>query len=326
LTHQAVADFMAGMIEPRPTALRLLDPAAGAGILLCAAVEHLVSHPDRPKSIELVACEIDTDLCTLLRMVLDYTIDWAAERGVSVTATIRQQDFILANAYALNEARQDQFDAVIANPPYFKIGKDDPRALAAHSIVYGQPNIYSLFMAVGASLLRPGGDFVFITPRSFALGLYFRLFREQFFRILRPTYAHVFGSRREAFSRDSVLQENLILHAVRDDRWMARPGQYPFTLSSSAGVSDLARRLEWPAELADVINFKEPGSVFRLPTSPEDEAVLRLIDRWDCTLSGNRVVIGVWQQLHRSSHLDESHSSNARALAEWYPETSAHHW
>ena len=30
------------------------------------------------------------------------------------------------------------YDLVISNPPYFKIGKDDPRAAAWASIVHGQ--------------------------------------------------------------------------------------------------------------------------------------------------------------------------------------------
>ncbi|MEA2582147.1 MAG: adenine-specific DNA-methyltransferase [Thermomicrobiales bacterium] len=280
LTPPAVADLMAGMIEPKAESVRLLDPDAGAGVLLCAAVEHLVAHPYRPRAIELTACEIDADLCALLRLVLNRAITWAAEQGVAVTAEIRQQDFILANAPALDGNSPERFDVVIANPPYFKIGKGDPRAVAARSVVHGQPNIYGLFMAVGAALLHPGGDFVFITPRSFASGPYFKLFRECFFDLVRPVRTHIFGSRREAFSRDDVLQENVILHAVRDDRWMTRPGRRSFTISSSAGVADLDRRLEWSADIADILDIDEPGSVFRLPSSPEDGTVLRLVDGW----------------------------------------------
>ena len=88
-------------------------------------------------------------------------------------------------------------------------------------VVHGQPNIYALFMAATAALLRKGGEFLFITPRSFASGPYFRLFREKFFANIRPVGVHVFGSRREAFGRDEVLQESIGLR---------RPafGQAPF--------------------------------------------------------------------------------------------------
>src|SRR5260370_7692778 len=81
----------------------------------------------------------------------------------------------------------------------------------------GQTNIYALFMAATAALLRKGGQFLFLTPRSFAAGPYFRLFREKFFANVRPVAVHVFGSRRGAFGRDHVLHENIILLVVRDD-------------------------------------------------------------------------------------------------------------
>lgn len=284
LTPPKVARFMAAMIEPRAGTMRLLDPAAGAGVLLCAALERLVAHSDRPREVDLVACEIDADLCGPLRRVLDRAVAWAAERGVSVTVEIRRQDFILANAHALDRTGDDRFDLVIANPPYFKIGKDDPRALAARSVVHGQPNIYGLFMAVGVALLKPGGEFVSITPRSFASGPYFKRFRTTFFDMMRPLRVHLFGSRREAFSRDAVLQENVILHAVRDDRWLDRTARPALAMSSSAGAADLDAREEWLGDFADVLDVRASDIVFRLPSSPEDERVMRLVDGWNGSL------------------------------------------
>src|SRR5277367_3586652 len=101
-------------------------------------------------------------------------------------------------------------------------------------VVHGQPNIYALFMAVTASLLRNGGEFLFITPRSFASGPYFRLFREKFFAAVRPVGVHVFGSRREAFGRDEVLQESIILKGVRDDGWQHSRKSFGLNITSSA--------------------------------------------------------------------------------------------
>lgn len=50
LTPVAVAHFMAGRIETRGTTIRMLDPAAGAGVLCCAAVEALASRRDGPQA------------------------------------------------------------------------------------------------------------------------------------------------------------------------------------------------------------------------------------------------------------------------------------
>jgi adenine-specific DNA-methyltransferase len=278
-TPPPIAAFMASMLHAHET-MRILDPAAGSGTLLCAVVEHLATLPRPPRELEVVAYEVDAPLATHLQRVLDHVIEWAHRHGIRVGTTIRRQDFILAEAAALRGLAGERFDIVIANPPYFKISKADPRAVAAHSVVHGQPNIYGLFLAVGAALLHNHGELVSITPRSFAAGPYFRRFRERFFSMVRPLRAHVFTSRRDAFSRDEVLQENVILHAVRQDDWAIMAHAHPFTISSSAGIADLDQRTRWYGALTEVIDRDDLAGSFRLPTSPADEDILRRVDRW----------------------------------------------
>ena len=81
------------------------------------------------------------------------------------------------------------------------------------SVVYGQPNIYSMFMAISAELLSESGRLVYIVPRSFASGPYFKRFREVFFQKVAPTAIHLFDSRKDVFRSQTVLQENLVLAA-----------------------------------------------------------------------------------------------------------------
>src|SRR5262249_3674042 len=96
-------------------------------------------------------------------------------------------------------------------------------------------NLYTAFVALTALLLEPGGELVAITPRSFCNGRYFRTFRQLLLREMRLTRLHVFESRHQAFREDEVLQENVILRAVRQ----AEPGlRGPVTVSSSAGPDD----------------------------------------------------------------------------------------
>ena len=64
-------------------------------------------------------------------------------------------------------------------------------------------------------MLVNGGELVAITPRSFCNGPYFKPFREDFLETMSLRRLHVFKSRSAAFSRDAVLQENIIFHAVK---------------------------------------------------------------------------------------------------------------
>ena len=292
LTPVAAADFMAGRITVEAQKVRVIDPAAGAGILCCAAVEALVSRRPTPNAIELVAYEFDGDLIAPLRAVLDHLSDWCRGRyQVTVAIRIEATDFIMANADALRPrglfpalSEAGSFDVVIANPPYFKIGKHDPRAAAVSGVVHGQPNIYALFMALGAALLRQRGSFVFITPRSFASGSYFRRFRTVFFDMIQPTGIHVFGSRRDAFRRDAVLQENIIISGVRQDRWHENGAAASLAISSSLGVDDIDRSSAREVSADAVLDFGSADKVLRLPVCDDEEEVLALVDSWPSNL------------------------------------------
>lgn len=293
LTPVLAADFMAEQIQVIGDRLRVLDPAAGAGILACAAVEALISRPSKPVIIELVAYEVDAELIPALRSVLDHLVDWCRTGyDVALKVRIEATDFVLAHAEALRlfggfipyQGDDRDFDVVISNPPYFKISKGDPRAVEAASVVHGQPNIYGLFMAVSAAILKPRGDFIFIVPRSFASGPYFRKFRSVFFDMVCPTEVHVFGSRRDAFSRDEVLQENIIFSGLRDDHWHVRQPQPALTVSSSRGVRDIGEPDRRVLPMQTALDLSTADKVLRLPLTDEDDAVLALIDAWPSNL------------------------------------------
>lgn len=292
LTPVAVADFMAGQVTVTGDVIRVLDPAAGAGILLCALVEALASRQKPPRRVDLVAYEIDPQLARKLGVVLNSLRAWAAGWGIVISVEVICRDFVLEHADALRNVGgflpllpdSEAFDVVILNPPYFKLNKADPRARVAATVVHGQPNIYCLFMAIGAVLLKQGGNLVSITPRSFASGSYFRLFRERFFECIRPVVVHVFGSRRDTFSRDAVLQENVILKGVRQDGWLTKKSREDITISSSNGVVDLGAADNRSVRVDSVLDYSTKEKVLRLPVSDAEDDLTRLIDSWPGSL------------------------------------------
>ena len=294
LTPVAVADFMARRIETRGTTIRVLDPAAGAGVLCCAAVEALASRRDGPERIELVAFEIDNGSIGPLRAALGYLAGWARDRGTALAVSVERRDFVLARADALPASGSilpprssvGEFDVVIANPPWFKIAKADPRAAAAAPVVYGQPNIYALFMAVCAALLRERGCLAFIVPRSFASGYYFRRFRNVFFATIRPTGVHVFESRRDVFGREGVLQENIVFFGVRQERRGWRNASAPVAITSSRGIRGMAEPRRRDARLCDVLDPASPDAVLRLPVCDEDAEAITAVESWPNNLDG----------------------------------------
>lgn len=289
-TTVPVADFMAGLCHAKHEMPRILDPGAGAGVLACAVCEHLAAIPNKPSKFIIVAYETDAKLSTILEKVLSFLRRQMDKQGIAVDFEIRNEDFIIKNAEALDESLrlfsipQEKFDIVISNPPYFKIPKSDLRARAAAAVVHGQPNIYALFMAVAAFMLAPGGDFVFITPRSFASGPYFRLFRERFFAKMQPEHIHTFVSRTDAFNHDDILQENMIMKARYFAGWLSRPKNTYILVSSSNGASDLSILKPRKVPLESVFDIAGVDKVLRIPVSEEDEELVRFIHAWPGSL------------------------------------------
>ena len=135
-----------------------------------------------------------------------------------------------------------------------------------------------------AALLRRNGKIVFITPRSFASGNYFRRFREVFFEAILPQRIHVFDSRRDAFKRDDVLQENIILWGTRYDGWRTCMPHASLTISSSQGIADIEQAQERDVDTAEAFS-PDIDSVLRLPLSDDDARTLALVDSWPNRLS-----------------------------------------
>ena len=92
---------MARQIEIVPGTMRLLDPAAGCGVLIAAAIEALAMRDDRPQVLDVVAYEIDANQVAPLEKVLSYARTWAKKRGMTVRTHVKCGDFILDHATAL---------------------------------------------------------------------------------------------------------------------------------------------------------------------------------------------------------------------------------
>jgi adenine-specific DNA-methyltransferase len=281
-TPLAVARMMAKLAtDSNAESLRVLEPGAGTAILASAFCEAL---PASVRQVHIDAFEIHPVLADLCEDALGYASRWLEERGVQSTFDVHRKDFVLANAGRLaaelfKEPRA-AYDVAISNPPYFKLQKQDPRALAVSDMVHGQPNIYAIFMAIMATLLRDDGIMVTITPRSFTAGDYFKRFREVLFANVVPDAIHLFTSRRDAFRDDEVLQENIIMRA----RPFAHGKNARVTISKSTGIYDMEKCNVRNVPLASVVDLGSRDLTVHIPTAAVEDDVLKLVRTWPETL------------------------------------------
>lgn len=83
-------------------------------------------------------------------------------------------------------------------------------------ICYGAPNLHFLFMEMVSFNLVDSDELVFIVPRSWTSGTYFKKFREKFLSEVALKYIHLFLSRDKVFDKESVLQETIIIKAKKE--------------------------------------------------------------------------------------------------------------
>jgi hypothetical protein len=120
-------------------------------------------------------------------------------------------------------------------------------------------NLYSAFVASALELMLPGGHLVAIIPRSFCNGPYYRPFRRFIIERAAIRSIHLFTSRSHAFSRDAVLQENVIIRIERG----ASQARVTVTTSVDATFSGLTKT-EW--EFAEIVAPDDPELFIHVPT------------------------------------------------------------
>ena len=219
LTAAPVAGFMASMFGALPSVVRLLDAGAGGGALTSSLVSRLCERKCGVRAIEATLYELDPEILDALSASMRECQQLCKDAGIRFSFTIHSADFIREMSARLAgdlfSAPPPAFDAAIANPPYRKISTDSAERRALRAVGVETSNLYTGFIALIHRLLVPGGQLVAITPRSFCNGPYFRPFREDFLSHMELRRLHLFESREAAFREDSVLQENIIFHAVK---------------------------------------------------------------------------------------------------------------
>lgn len=247
-TPSSIALHMAGMFSKTVSPVSLLEAGAGVGALLHAACARM-----EVGSIE--AWEIDDTLVPYLEQVTSELCD---------RSVIHNADFLLEVGGLIREGRQ--FDRVILNPPYLKIGTGSPHRVAVEELGVRTVNLYTAFVAASLMVLRNGGEMVAIIPRSCLNGVYHQPFREFLLKTASIDAVHVFHSRRSAFSDDGVLQENVIVKITK----AGIQGDVLMSSSTDASFSDLST---FTVPFGAVVSPTDARRFVRIPRSLRTEGM-----------------------------------------------------
>ena len=296
MTPAPIGRFMASLFDDLSGDLRVLDPGAGVGSLSAAFVERCCHEVTKPWSVNLSCYEIEPLLIDYLETTIrDAEIQgWQAQ--IDVEGDIYADDFILAHANGTQEdffgtgvTEGELFTHVIMNPPYKKINSASGHRAALRQAGIETSNLYTGFMFLAAQWLRPDGEMVAIVPRSFCNGPYFKPFREHFFSMMALRHVHVFEKRNSAFKGDEVLQENIIIHAIKE----AAPSKVTITTSRGGGFEfdtetqdcvgeDMTQRV---VDYTSVIRPNDPDSFVHIAANDLEQGIVDRMAYFTATLS-----------------------------------------
>ena len=302
-TSVETARFMADMfdLDNCKGRISVLDPGAGTGILSVAFLERLMSLSS-DINVSLTCYETDPEVLPVLKSNLEYA---KSEYPDQIEYRVLEEDYILSQSNDFDEnllANEDplKYDYVIANPPYLRVMRDHPAAMSMPKVVHGAPNLYFLFAAMSLFNLKKEAEMVYIIPRSWTSGAYFKTFREYLLTEGKIEQIHLFVSRDKVFNAEEVLQETMIIKVRRSNR---KPEDVLITSSNSCNDFADITRLMVPY---NAVVSGEDLYVY-LPTSDEEIEVIKKINTYHTTLpdEGLKMKTGIvvdfrqWDELRK---------------------------
>ena len=302
-TSKETAEYMASLfdLDKFSQTISILDPGAGTGILTAAFIER-VNNNRIIKKINITCYETDEMVLPILKKNLEYI---KMNCNILVDYIIIEDDYLLSQVSDFQGNNQlniatKKYDAIIGNPPYLRVLKNYPAAVAMPSVVHGAPNLYFLFASMSLFNLMDNGQMIYIIPRSWTSGAYFRAFREYFLTQGKLEHMHLFISRDKVFDQENVLQETMI---IKMKKTYKKPQKIIISSTNSCSDFNDIKRIE--VKYDDIVFGKELYVL--LPTSEEEIDIIRSINKYSNTLPdvGIRMRTGIVVDFRQRKELRE---------------------
>ncbi|WP_434796663.1 Eco57I restriction-modification methylase domain-containing protein [Terrisporobacter vanillatitrophus] len=197
-------------------ALYILEPSAGCGILIASLVIYILDNHKHIRRIHIDSYEYDPNVFNILCCNLKVLNLYIKEvYNIDFSYNTIHGNFITKNKTAwLYEDENPKYDIIISNPPYKKINQTSDESIIMENIIYGQPNIYTLFIAMSLKLLKPNGIYTVLSPRNYLSGEYSKKLRKFIFSNYSLTHIHSFDKR----SMFKSVNQEVIISTFKNNR------------------------------------------------------------------------------------------------------------
>jgi len=238
----------------------VLDPAAGAGAFVVAAVERLRALGVDPAAAPGRVTAVDVDGGAL-------TVTERRLAGGSDALTTVEADFL-----ALSPDDVGRFDAVVGNPPYVRQEGLDKDAARTHLAVFGpdgstpyldgecalsrRSDAYVYFLTNATRFLRPGGRLAMVVPTKWLATRYGETLQR--FLLDHHRIHAVVGFDARAFD-DALVDAALLCCERRQTGTARRDGDVRFVRTAATDPNDLLAAIEGEAATGCTADTPDAG-------------------------------------------------------------------
>ena len=307
MTPAQIAHFMAGLFTMKPR-MRVLDAGAGTGSLSVALIDR--AFKSKKREVEIEAWEIEPVLQKILQKGFD---KYFLKNGGRLQVKVHSGDFIEEGSSLTANPDYTGFTHAILNPPYKKLGSYSDHRKFLRSAGIETVNLYAGFTALAIQLLQQKGELVVIIPRSFCNGPYYRPFRDLLIDQCSIKQIHLFESRSSAFKDDDVLQENIIVHAIKG----VSQEEVKVTTSYGINISENLEEKHFP--FSEIVQPSDSERFIRIPSCDNKDYLSPKI----CTSSleelGVSVSTGPVVDFRLKEHLRPTFDAHSSCVPLLYP-------
>jgi len=253
--------------------IKICEPACGLCILSCSLIEYLCTL-NNIKEIELTCFEIDSSITEYTKEILTKLVEYCNRCEVVLSYTLIEEDFILYYKDVFdNNYFAKTYDLIISNPPFFKLNNYDERVTLAKEILYGLPNIYTIFYYISTKIINNKGLLLFLIPRSICSGSFFKQFRAHFINYIKFDKIHLYSTDEKIFDNHSVLHEFVFIKSSK----VEFNNEYSIEITHSENIDSITN-----------IRYKHNFSILKnlipLATSKKDLEILQKLKTFSTNL------------------------------------------
>ncbi len=242
--------------------IRILDPSCGNGILLFKLLEKILSYY-HPQDLIIDVYDIDIKLLNNVKKIIE-EIEFSRTK---LTIRYINEDF-------LKNADNKKYDYIVMNPPYKKINVQMV-PLNLKTFLYGQPNLYHLFITRALDMLAKDGVLCIISPKNYLSGKYTEKLRQYIINNFSIIKIHTFNDRKTVFG-NNITQEICIIH-------IKKSGEQDVVVSYNGNS-------KFKVKISELVHRNDTKIIYT-PRSIEDYRLIKRFEKFPINTVGKDILM-----------------------------------